>query len=227
MSLLGTGALAMWWDIAPEVKADFEDWHSHEHFTERMGVPGFMRGSRWGSADGGEGIFVMYELEAYETLSSQGYLSRLNAPTPWSTRMMPHHRNMVRSQCRVLESRGAAIARQVLTVRLSPAAGQGDALRAALGALAGDVAQRPGLAGLHLLRHEAPGIAATEEQRIRGLRDGVADWVLVASAYDAAALRALGNEELSASRLEATGAAAGSVSAFHALSATATRGDTR
>ena len=81
----------MWWDIAPAVKADFEDWHSHEHFPERLGVPGFRRGSRWRSATGGEGVVVMYELEAYDTLSSSHDLARLNAPTPWSTRMMPHH----------------------------------------------------------------------------------------------------------------------------------------
>jgi TRAP-type transport system periplasmic protein len=31
----------------------------------------------------------MYELEAHETLSSARYLQRLNATTPWSTRMMP------------------------------------------------------------------------------------------------------------------------------------------
>ena len=106
MPLLGKAALAMWWDMAPEMKAGFEDWHSHEHFPERLGIPGFLRASRWSSASGGEGFFVMYELEAYETLSSPQYLARLNAPTPWSTRLMPHHRNMVRSQCRVLETRG-------------------------------------------------------------------------------------------------------------------------
>ena len=57
----------------------------------------------------GEGFFVMYELASYETLTSDGYLARLNNPTPWSTKMMPHHRDMVRSQCRVLGSAGAAL----------------------------------------------------------------------------------------------------------------------
>ena len=61
MSLLGSAALAMWWDIAPQVLADFEDWHSHEHFTERLGIPGFHRASRWRNAADGEGVFVMYE----------------------------------------------------------------------------------------------------------------------------------------------------------------------
>ena len=97
MPLLGRAAVAMWWDMAPAMRTEFEDWHSHEHFPERMGIPGFLRGSRWASAAGGEGFFVMYELDAYETLTSPHYLTRLNNPTPWSTKMMPHHRNMLRS----------------------------------------------------------------------------------------------------------------------------------
>ena len=62
MPLLGKAALAMWWDMAREVRSDFEDWHSHEHLPERLGIPGFRRGSRWSSATGGEGVFVTYEL---------------------------------------------------------------------------------------------------------------------------------------------------------------------
>ena len=101
MSLLGKAAVAMWWNIRAEQRSEFGDWHSHEHFPERLGIPGFRRGSRWTSALDAEGFFVLYELEQYETLTSKGYLDRLNAPTPWSTKMMPHHLNMVRSQCRV------------------------------------------------------------------------------------------------------------------------------
>ena len=56
--------------------------------------------------------------------------------------------------------------------------------------------ERPGLVGLHLLRHETPPLAATTEQKIRGNADRVADWVLVACGYDTGALRALGDTEL-------------------------------
>ena len=85
MSLLGNAALAMWWDMATDARDEFEDWHSHEHFPERLRIPGFQRASRWASADGGEAFFVMYELESFDTLSSPAYVARLNAPTPWST----------------------------------------------------------------------------------------------------------------------------------------------
>lgn len=62
MSLPGRGALAMWWDIHPAIRAEFEDWHTHEHFPERLALPGFLRGSRWADADGGAGFFVLYEV---------------------------------------------------------------------------------------------------------------------------------------------------------------------
>ena len=95
MALLGQAAVAMWWNMAAERREEFE--HSHEHFPERMGIPGFLRGSRWSRIDKGEGFFVLYELKDYETLTSPGYLERLNNPTPWSIKMMPQHRHMVQS----------------------------------------------------------------------------------------------------------------------------------
>jgi hypothetical protein len=224
MALLGNAALAMWWDMAPEVRADFEDWHSHEHFPERLGIPGFRRGSRWRSATGGDGFFILYELDAHETLSSPHYLARLNHPTPWSTRMMPHHRNMVRSQCRVLASSGSGVAAHALTVRLSPALGRADALRQGLVDMAATWAMRPGFTGAHLLRHEAPSIATTTEQKIRG-NDQFADWVYVVCGYGLDDLRSLLHTELAEASLQALGAVPGAVSDLYELSHSAVPAD--
>ena len=225
MALLGKAALAMWWDMAPEMKAEFEHWHSHEHFPERMGIPGFRRGSRWRSATGADAMFVMYELEAYETLSSPHYLARLNAPTPWSTKMMPHHRNMVRSQCVVLESSGGGVAANAVTVRLSPAEQGSDDLRASLKSLVLDLAMTPGLVGAHLLEHRNPGIPTTLEHKMRGAADQAAQWVLVSCGYDAGTLDAVSKNELCAESLAERGAAAGAVSAMYELAHSATTGD--
>ena len=218
MALLGQGAIAMWWDIAPAHRAEFEDWHTHEHFPERMGIPGFHRGSRWAAADGGEGFFVLYELAAYETLVSAAYLSRLNAPTPWSTRMMPHHRHMVRSQCRVLASHGGMLSRHALTVRLSPVDGADYALRTHLDRLAHTLRSRPGSAAGHLLETQTPRIEATTEQKIRGGIDAAADWVFIACGYDGAALQALADAELSDAALQAAGGRAGAIRGLYTLS---------
>jgi hypothetical protein len=225
MSLLGSAALAMWWDMAPEMKSEFEDWHSHEHFSERLGVPGFRRASRWTSATGDEGIFVMYELTSYAVLSSSAYVSHLNTPTPWSARMMPHHRNMVRSQCRVLESWGGSAARHALTLRFSPQQDSANDLRAFFRALCAAMVQRPGIVGAHLMQHQTPPVAQTTEQRIRNSADRVADWVFVALGYEAPVLETLVQTDLAVAALRASGAADGVLAGLYTLSHSATSED--
>lgn len=223
MSMLGKAVLAMWWDVAADARPELEHWHAHEHFPERLGLPGFLRASRWTAADGGDGFFVMYELADHAVLASAPYAARLNAPSPWSARMMPLHRGMVRSQCRVLLSRGAVTARHALTIRLAPA--QAQALQGGLAALAASVPQRPGLVGLHLLRHEAPALASTTEQKIRGNADRAADWAIVACGYDLDALRGLDAVELSDAALQALGAAPGTERRLYGLAYAATPPD--
>ena len=215
--MLGQAALAMWWDMDPDIRDEFEHWHSHEHVPERLALPGFQRASRWAEAGDGEGFFVLYELATYAALVSPQYLARLNAPSEWSRRMMPHHRNMVRSQCRVLESHGSAVSGHSITVRFSPAAGEQERLRSHLGALARELPARPGLAGAHLLQTDTPAIAPTTEQQIRGLADRAADWIFFATGYDAQALHRLAEGALSAAALQRAGAAAGAITAAFAL----------
>ena len=227
MALLGTAALAMWWDIAPDVRADFEDWHAHEHFPERLAIPGFRRGTRWSSASGGEGMFVMYELDDHDVLSSAAYVARLNAPTPWSTRLMPHHRNMVRSQCQVLASRGGLVARHALTARLSPAPGADARLQAHLHSLVDELAARPGLTGAHVLKHRPPDIATTTEQKIRNEADQAADWIVVVCGYRASALEESAAVDLSDARLSERGAAGPHVRGLYTVACSATSTDVR
>lgn len=217
MPLLGPAAIAMWWDMAPAHRVEFEDWHSHEHFAERLGIPGFLRGSRWADASGGNGFFVMYELDAHETLSSPHYLQLLNNPTPWSTRLMPHHSHMVRSLCRVLDSFGGGAARAMLTLRLSPAPGRADALQQYLRGVLSAIPSRPGFTGAHLLRTETPAIAQTQEQKIRGGADAAADWVVLAGGYDTDALRGFLQGELGAAALVAAGAMPAQTSSVYEL----------
>src|SRR5207253_550802 len=92
---------------------EFERWHSKEHMPERVSIPGFLRGSRWRSATGAGSYFVLYETHDASTLRSAPYMERLNDPTPWSTRMFPRFRNMVRSICTVRASVGRGVGRAI------------------------------------------------------------------------------------------------------------------
>jgi hypothetical protein len=205
MSMLGKAALAMWWDVSNEVRTEWEHWHAHEHVPERLSIEGFLRASRWTDVSGGEAFFVMYELKDHTVLASAPYVARLNAPTPWSTKMMPLHRNMVRTQCQIIHSRGGVTARHTLTVRCSPINEVGEEIHRRLGELAESISQRPGIVGMHVLRHESPNIAQTTEQKIRGNSDQAADWIIVVSGYDLEVLRKIGDEELSEARLRDSG----------------------
>ena len=159
---------------------------------------------------------MLYELEAYETLTSPFYLARLNAPTPWSTKMMPHHRNMVRSLCHVDESSGGGIAQAMATLRLSPAAGAASGLRPRLRERLAALVRTPGITGAHLLRTDTPAHATTREQAIRG-GDAVADWIVLISGYDTRALADTLSHAMSVSTLASEGAAGGSVASTYRL----------
>ncbi len=167
--MLGKAAIAMWWDVSPDVRAEWEEWHTCEHFPERLAIPGFLRGSRWIS---GTSYFVLYEATELATITSGPYLERLNNPTPWSRKMMPHHRNMVRALCLVRASYGEGLPGAMATVRFS----SGHA----------DLPGGKGITSAHLLEAQPmPGI--TEEQKIRG-GDATADRILLVGGYDAAAI---------------------------------------
>jgi hypothetical protein len=43
MALLGAAVITMWWKVPGDARAELEDWHSHEHFPERLSIPGFRR----------------------------------------------------------------------------------------------------------------------------------------------------------------------------------------
>jgi hypothetical protein len=139
--------------------------------------------------------------------------------------MMPHHRNMVRSQCHVLESSGGAAARHALTLRVSPLPGRADDLRAFFRTLCAALVRRPGIVGAHLLRHQTPPVAETTEQRIRNSADRVADWVFVALGYEAPALASLVQADLADAALQASGAAEGALRGLYTLSHSATAED--
>ena len=70
MGMLGQAALVMWWDIAPGGDADFHEWHAREHFPERLGVPGFLRGRRYVVEDGEPRYFTLYELDRLEVTTA-------------------------------------------------------------------------------------------------------------------------------------------------------------
>jgi hypothetical protein len=193
--MLGRAAVAMWWNAPPEMREEIEDWHTHEHMPERLAIPGFLRGTRWQALDGTPSYFILYEVARVSVLTGPEYMARLNDPTPWSRRMMPHHLDMVRSLCRVQASSGGLVGAVLATVRFSPPRRGGRTVAEWLAKeMLPPLAQRKGIAGACLLQARRPAVAAsTTEQQIRG-QDGTADSVLILSGYDASVVARAGDE---------------------------------
>lgn len=207
MPLLGRAAMLLGFDIVAEAIDEHDDWHTHEHLPERLSIPGFLRGTRWTALGEGPRYLVLYEVEHLDTLASPAYLERLNDPSPWTRRMMPHYRGMTRGLCTVASSVGLGMGHFGLLIRFRP---DGDAGAALERWLADDVMPglpvRRGLGSAHLLRGALPA-PMTSEQRIRGTDAGV-DWALLATGYLADALAQLQRAELAAAEFERRSAAA-------------------
>jgi hypothetical protein len=225
--MLGKAAVAIWCDVAPEVKGEYDDWHAHEHMPERLSIPGFLRGTRWESVDGRNAYCMLYEAREEATVTGGAYLERLNDPTPWSRKMMAHHRNMVRSLCRVRASLGAGLGRALLSVRFSPEAGREAGFESWLGSeLLPDLVKRRGCVSACLLQNIPQTAAPTAEQKLRG-GDGVADRVVLVSGYSPEALDLIAVDELSEANLGARGALAGSAARCYGLACMMAAGDVR
>jgi hypothetical protein len=149
---MGSAAMILSFDVAPDAIGEHDDWHTHEHLPERLAIPGFLRGTRWIALEGSPRYFVLYEVEALATLTSAAYLERLNQPSPWTTKMMPHYRGMTRGLCAVTASFGAGVGHSALLIRFKPAKENSQPLRGWLTTTAlPPLPSRSGLGCAHLL----------------------------------------------------------------------------
>jgi hypothetical protein len=105
----GAGILSVWNEYPSEDEAFYERWYMTEHFPERLGVPGFLRGRRYRAIDADRTYFTFYELESAEVLFSGAYIARLNDPTAWTRRIMQHWSSMFRTACRRIAREGDAV----------------------------------------------------------------------------------------------------------------------
>jgi hypothetical protein len=161
--MCGNGFLAIWSDIEADRVTDYLHWLTREHTSERIGTAGFL-GVRVFRALGMEAvrIFILYELDGPEVLWGPEYLSRLNAPTAWSQRIMPTLGNFIRGGGRSVASagigQGGVIG--VLALGETPA----DSAQ-----LAAEIAALDRIAAVRVLQTDQAGTAVqTEEKAMRG-----------------------------------------------------------
>jgi hypothetical protein len=192
-----TGFLAIWSDVTPEQETDYLHWLTREHTTERLGVPGFAAVRVYRSLQRDiRRYFFHYELTTPAVLASEAYLARLNAPTPWTQRIMRIVGNFGRGGGRVLAQAGVGRGGFIAAIRLDSLAFD-DPAATVQSIVAADRIMRA-----ELLETDAEGTSIrTNEKSIRGqdasfagllLIEGT-DELAVASAAERVGLRAEGN----------------------------------
>src|SRR3954447_3208839 len=127
-AVFGEAAVVIWNDVSREGREQFYGWHDKEHIPERLSIPGFLRGRRFASRGHSPEWLTVYEADDLSVLTSAAYLARLNAPTPATTRTLPHFRNTSRAVCRLVHSQGSSSGGHVLAMRLSVDPARADAM---------------------------------------------------------------------------------------------------
>ncbi|MSP44431.1 MAG: hypothetical protein EXQ83_00845 [Xanthobacteraceae bacterium] len=159
------GILAIWNDCAPGREAEFEEWYQHEHFHERIAVPGFLLGRRYEVVSGSPRYFCFYLTQSPDVLKSAAYLERLDNPTPMTHRIMSDaFRDMSRTVCHRTLRFGAMRGAASITVRFGESPEQG-ALKTILDAMVRDKAVA---CGEIWTAADAGTIPVSEEERLRG-----------------------------------------------------------
>lgn len=180
----GAGYLAIWSDLAPQDETDWAHWITREHAEERVGIDGFLACRIFRAlGTAANRYFILYELENESVVGGPDYLARLNAPTPWSQRIMPKLGNFVRGGGRIAASAGTGQGGIVAPLRLDAPPSW------AAAAVTAELARLDRIIAAHMLLTDvAQTSISTREKGMRG-NDGSFAALLLIEGLDEAAVR--------------------------------------
>lgn len=120
MAMTQNGFLAIWSDVDPADQTDYLHWLTREHVQERLAVPGFLSVRVFRTeAEGRARFLIFYRLRDASAVGSAAYLARLNAPTPWSQKIMPRLRNFMRGGGSIVQESGSGAGGYVAPVLIA------------------------------------------------------------------------------------------------------------
>jgi hypothetical protein len=188
MPLAGKAMLLTSMDIDPSDEAEFNRWYDREHLLERVAIDGFLEARRYIAHDGRPKYLCLYSTASFEVLDSPAYRAALANPTDWSKTNLARFRNMIRTIARITISRGQGRGAALGIIRLRPAAGSEDGLRAALREkLAPE--KLDGVISMHLIESD-PALSKplTEDPPVSD--PGAGDWFILIDGTDVNAIAA-------------------------------------
>jgi len=85
-------------NVAPEAEAEFNEWYNSEHLPGFAAVPGVLCARRYRGAGATQRYAAIYHLADPEVHRSAAW--RTAGGTPWTERMRPHFRDVLRIEAR-------------------------------------------------------------------------------------------------------------------------------
>ena len=199
MPLAGKGMLLTSMDIDPSDEADFNRWYDREHLLERVAIEGFLEARRYVAHQGSPKYLCLYSTATFEVLDSPTYRTALMNPTDWSKKNLARFKNMIRAVARITISRGQGRGAALGIIRLRPASGSADKLRAALRDSL-DPEKLDGIISMHLIEND-PVLSKpiTDDPPISD--PGAGDWFVLIDATDVNAISAVSAARFAGSAL--------------------------
>ena len=173
-------------DIDPKHEADFNRWYDREHLIERVAIDGFLEARRYIAHQGSPKYLCLYSTETFEVLDSPAYRTVLMNPTEWSKTNLARFKNMIRTIARITVSRGRGRGAALGIIRLRPAAGSHDRLRATLRERL-DPDRLDGIIAMHLIESD-PALSKplTDDPPVSD--PGAGDWFVLIDATNVNAI---------------------------------------
>jgi hypothetical protein len=189
MPLAGKGMLLTSMDIDPSHETEFSRWYDREHLEERVAIDGFLEARRYVAHRGSPKNLFLYSTSTIDVLDSPAYRARLASPTDRSRNNMANFRNMIRVVARITVSRGQGRGAALGIMRLRPAAGGEDELRAALRPRL-DPGELDGIISMHLLESD-PLLSGPTSEIPAAAGPGAGDWFVLVDGTNLDAVSAI------------------------------------
>jgi hypothetical protein len=217
-ALMGTGALALWLDVAPELDRETDDWYIDEHMPERIDIGGYLRARRYGAIEGVPSYLTLFEASSPSALASAGYLRLVSRISEKSRHIRSGFSNVVRNTFAVRQSHGRGIGAIMASLRLQARnVNRAAAAAAALDAQVPQWLRRRGIVSVHWLEAAPEVRAQMDAVRAVGKSDAAADYVLLIEATRTRDVHEVRCDTASAAALEQLGFAAQSFAIYSLL----------
>lgn len=201
-AFMGSGVLALWLDVAPDLARETDDWYVDEHMPDRIDTGRYLRARRYRALQGAPGYLSTFEASTPEALASEGYLSLVQRISLQSHRIRAGFSNVARNTFRVRTTAGRGTGAVLASYRLKI---DGRAGIAQMDAYAAGLLRQRGVVGVHWLEAAPEVRRSMDAVRAVGQTDALVDYALMIETTREAEADALRCAALSDNALDALG----------------------